>query len=35
MPIYLRNFYLKQLEEIKKLEVEAMTPKQASKPKKR
>lgn len=35
MPIYLRNFYMKQLEETKKKEAELTKPKSTSKPQKR
>ena len=35
MPVYLRTFYVKQLEETKLREAEAMKPKQSSKPSKR
>ncbi len=35
MPIYLRNFYVKYLEEIKQKEADAMKPKESSNPRKR
>lgn len=35
MPIYLRNFYMKQLEDVKRKEAEAMKPKSTNKPSKR
>lgn len=35
MPVYLRNFYMKQLEETKQKEAEAVKPKERSRPSKR
>jgi hypothetical protein len=35
MPVYLRNFYMKQLEDVKKKEAEAMKPKERSRTSKR